>query len=188
MLPNRPIIMVDTDVLIDMTPWDHVAKAKDWEEFFSHIPEAKLRNGELLPLLELAKSSGAWLSYSSRVWNGHRGAVRGWMETNKAPRGSLYMRTVVHMPPATVAFNHARLIATRGLGERPVFMIHNDEEIAAKLRRRGIAALGVGQIPTTEAGFMAILKHARKIANTKPKVDANRGAPSTGKARGTAAV
>ncbi|WP_459952880.1 hypothetical protein, partial [Mycobacterium avium] len=60
------------------------------------------------------------------------------------------------------------MIAKKAHHRRPVFVIHNDVEIAAKLRKRGIAALGAAQMPTTVGKFRDILQHARKVPNTKP--------------------
>lgn len=168
---NNLIILVDTDTLIDMTPWDHLAKARDWEGFFSHLPEAGVRDAALIDRLTDAASEGAWIAYTSRWWTEHRDEVRAWLAEHGAPRGALYLRPSPRIDPARLAYNHARFIATRGKGVRPVFVIHADTAVAAALRKKGVAALGAAQMPTTVGKFRDILQHARKVPNTKPKTE-----------------
>lgn len=166
---HAPIILVDTDALIDMTPWDHLAKARDWEGFFSHLPEAGVHNAALIDRLTDAARDGCWITYTSRWWTEHRDEVRAWLAAHETPRGALYLRPSPRIDPARLAYNHTRFIAQRGGGVRPVFVIHADTAVAAALRKRGIAALGVDQVPMDAERFRAMLTHARKVPNTKPK-------------------
>lgn len=167
---TMPILLVDTDALADMSPWEELALAREWVEFFSHIPEAKPRDNDLLDMLELAKSDGCWVSYTSRWGTEHRPAVRDWLQVNGFPRGMLYTRDHIKMHPTAVAHVHARLITAKTRGHRPVFVIHNDPKVAAELRERGVTALSADQVPTTVKEFRAILQHARFVPfKPKPK-------------------
>ncbi|GAB4700694.1 hypothetical protein MOKP118_41850 [Mycobacterium avium subsp. hominissuis] len=163
-----PILLVDTDALSDMSPWESLAEAREWSEFFSHIPDAKPRDNALSDLLDLAKNDGCWVAYTSRWGTENRQALWEWLRAHDLPTGSVYMRTTPKMDPTGLAHLHVRVIAKKAHHRRPVFVIHNDVEIAAKLRKRGIAALGAAQMPTTVGKFRDILQHARKVPNTKP--------------------
>lgn len=166
---NRmPIIVVDTDALADLSPWEPLAKSREWDEFFSHIPDAAPRDNMLLDLLELAKDDGCWVTYHSRWDSKHRQSVWEWLRANSFPTGTIYLRPHANVSPVNLAHEHVQRIAKKALGNRPVLVIHNDPNIAAALRKKGVAALGVDQTPQTVKGFRELLTHARLVANTKP--------------------
>lgn len=168
---HQPIIVVDTDAVIDLSPWEQLAKDRDWDSFFSHIPDAKPRDNGLADLLELALADDCWVAYSSRWDVKHRDAVQDWLRDNGFPRSALYLRKTANHSPVSVAHRHVQAVANAAKGKRPVFMIHNHNDIAAALRRCGVAALGVSQVPRSVKEFRAILRHARPVAvATRPEV------------------
>lgn len=168
---NLPILLVDTDALADMSPWEGLAEGRAWEEFFSHIPDAKPRDNALLDLIELAKSDGCWVAYTSRWSSEHRQVIHTWLRDNGFPKASLYTRDHMRLNPVSLAHIHAKLVSAKAKGARPVFVIHNDVNIAAALRKRGVAALGVDQVPTEVKAFRAVLGHARSVPAMKTKED-----------------
>lgn len=166
---HMPIVVVDTDAICDLTPWEPLAKAREWDQFFSHIPDAAPRDNMLLDLLELAKSDGCWVTYTSRWDSKHRQPVWEWLRANGFPTGTIYLRPYANVSPVNLAHEHVQRIAKKALGNRPVIVIHNDPNIAAALCAKGIAAIDAARVPQTVKGFRDLLTHARLVANTKPE-------------------
>lgn len=167
---SLPIVLVDVDALVDLSPWEHLAQERQWEDFFSHIPQAQARDNDIPALLELAKTDGCWIGYTCRWRPDYRDDVYTWMDAHDLPRGALYMRSTEKMDASGLVIRHARFIAKKTENRRPVFIIHNDNDVAATLRKKGLAALGASQIPQTVKEFRAILQHARMVPTTpKPK-------------------
>lgn len=169
MSDTLPVVLVDIDALIDMDAWHTLAVERRWSEFFSHISEAPARDNSVPDMLDLAKGDGCWIAYTCRWDSRYRDAVFAWMGDHDLPRGTTYMRMSRGFDPVGLALRHAQLVTEKTAGRRPVFVIHNDADIAAALRKRGVAALGVNQIPMTVREFRAILNHARPVSRLKRK-------------------
>ena len=157
---SQPIVVVDTDAVIDMTPWGPLAKSRDWDEFFSHISEASPCAGDLVDLLELAKSDGCWVTYSSRWDHRFREDIRTWLVTHDAPRGSIYMRTNRWTDPATLVRHHVSVIARKAKWSRPVFVIHANDAVVSEVRMAGISVATPQTLPSTVSGFRDVLARA----------------------------
>lgn len=156
-MPQQPIIVVDVDAVAAMpSPPQRLTK----------VPP---RDNGLADLLELAKSEGCWVAYMSAWSAKHRPALYKWLDTHNFPRGTTYLRWDADTPVADMAAEHTRLISEKAKGARPVIVIHQDADIAADLRQRGITAIDAARVPQTVKGFRDLLTHARLVANTKPK-------------------
>jgi hypothetical protein len=153
-----PTLLVDTDALINLAPWDEDAKARRWFALFSHIPEAGPRNPALLDVLELAAGDGIRIGYSSRWPVLTLSLIREWIEDHGYPNGFVQTRRSPHASPADVAAIHAGE-ATRG--RSGVVVVHNDLAVATELRGRAIAALTPAQLPQTVEGLRRVFASAK---------------------------
>jgi hypothetical protein len=165
--PKTPIVLIDTDALIDLTPFQDEAEGKRWLAFYSHIPEAKPRNPGLIDVIELAKAVGCIALYTSR-WPDITGyLLREWLSDNGFPAFRTFFRRGRVDTPADLAAAHAGLAVARFGGKRPVLVVHNDPAVAAELRSRGIAALTPEQLPKTAEGLRKVFSLARPVAPLK---------------------
>jgi hypothetical protein len=168
----KPILLADLDAVIDMGPWQHLATARRWFDYFSHIPEARPRGNELLDALELATAEGCAVAYTSR-WPGVTTyLVREWLSANGFPEHPILDRRGFEAPADLLA-RHARVSAGRFRFRRPVLVIHNDADVAAEARRvHGLAAIGVAQLPPTVDGLRRLFTLARPAAPKTKKESA----------------
>lgn len=153
---QQPIIVVDADAIAAMpSPPCRLTK----------VPP---RDNGLADLLELAKSEGCWVAYTSTWHAKHRQALYKWLDTHNFPRGTTYLRWNADTPVTDMTAEHTRLISEKALGNRPVIVIHQDADVAAELRAKGIAAIHAARVPQTVKGFRDLLTRASLVANTKP--------------------
>lgn len=165
--PSPPIILIDTDAVLDLSPWQAAAEGKRWLEFYIHIPEAKPRNPDLIDVIELAKAEGCIALYTSR-WPDITGyLLREWLSANDFPLFNTYYRRGHTDTPAELVAVHAGLAVAKFGAKRPVLVIHNDPTVAAELRGRGIAALTPEQLPKTAEGLKKVFALARTVAPLK---------------------
>lgn len=167
--PKPPTLLVDTDCILDLSPWDEDAKARRWFALFSHIPDAEPRDNSLIDVLDLAQAEGIRIGYSSRWPMLTLTLIRDWIEAHGYPEGYVQTRRSPHASPAHLAAIHAGE-ATRG--RSGVVVVHNDTATAAELRQRGIAALAPAQLPRTVAGLRRVFelaKPAPRLTRPRPK-------------------
>jgi hypothetical protein len=162
-----PIVLIDTDALIDLSPWQAEAEAKRWLEFYTHIPDAEPHDNGLIDVIELAKAEGCIVGYSSR-WPDMTGyLLREWLEANGFPMFRTFYRNRHTDSPADLAAIHAAVAAGRFGAKRPVLIVHADDAVAAELHSRGIAALTPEQLPNTAEGLKKVFALARLAAPLK---------------------
>ncbi|MBP2452507.1 HAD family hydrolase [Mycolicibacterium lutetiense] len=162
--PQRPpIVLIDTDTLADMDPWQELAKGKRWTEFFSHIPDAKPRDNGVRDLIDFAKSEGAFVVYTSRWDAAYRRDAWAWLEGVGFPHFDLYMRTNPYLSPAEVRLRHAVRASAKVRHTRPVVVIDADPAVCVELRAKGIAAVCADKVPDTVAGLRSLLAYARPL-------------------------
>jgi hypothetical protein len=171
-MTKPPIVLIDTDALVNLDPWHAAAEAKRWLEFYTRIPEAEPRNPGLADVIELAKAEGCIAGYSSR-WPEITGyLLREWLSENGCPPFRTFFRRGRVDTPADLAAAHAGLAVARFGEKRPVLVVHNDPAVAAELRSRGIAALTPEQLPKTAVGLRKVFSLARPVAPLKKKAGA----------------
>jgi hypothetical protein len=167
--PKPPTLLVDTDCVLSLDPWEADAKARRWFELFSHIPDAEPRNGGLLDVLELAQEDGIRIGYTSRWPMLTLQLIRDWIEEHGYPEGYVQTRRSPRISPADLAAIHAGE-ATRG--RSGVLVVHADEAVTAELRSRSIAALTPAQLPQTVEGLRRVFdlaKPAPRLLKPRPK-------------------
>lgn len=153
---QQPIIVVDADAIAAMpSPPCRLTKVSP-------------RDNGLADLLELAKSEGCWVAYTSTWHAKHRQALYKWLDTHNFPRGTTYLRWDADTPIADLTAEHARLISRKARDARPVLVIHNDPTVAAALRKKGIAAIDAASVPQTVRGFRELLTRARLVHGMFP--------------------
>ena len=167
-----PTLLVDTDALINLDPWEGEAQQKRLLHFFLHIAEAQPRNPQLLSVAELAQAEGIKIAYSSRWPELCSYLVRPWLQHNGFPEAFINWRRSGWTSPAELGAIHAAAAGRRG----SVLMLHNDECVAGELRQRfGIAALTPAQLPATADGLRKVFSLARVVAPFElPKRQPNR--------------
>jgi hypothetical protein len=164
---KQPVILIDTDCLVNLDPWHAAAEAKRWLEFYTHVPEAEPRNPGLADVIELAKAEGCIVGYSSR-WPDITGyLLREWLSDNGFPAFRTFFRRGRVDTPADLAAAHAGLAVARFGEKRPVLLVHNDSAVAAELRQQGIAALTPEQLPKTVEGLKKVFSLARNVTPLK---------------------
>jgi hypothetical protein len=166
---TAPILLVDLDAVIDMSPWQALAAGKRWIEFFGHLPSARPRHPELLDAIELAKADGCIVNYVSRWPEITSYLVQEWLQANDFPHfHALHRRGF--SGPADLLAHQAAVASTRFKGRRPVLAIHADPEVAAEARRdHGLAAIGVAQLPDTTDGLRRLFALARPVTPQERK-------------------
>lgn len=157
---TTPTVLIDTDTLIDLDPWQAEAREKRWLHFFLHIAEAAPRNPALLDVIELAKADGARVEYSSRWLSAAIYLVREWLTAHGYPAARVWTRYNPAMDPVALAALHAGLVSG---GKRPVLIVHNDDGVSAALRQLYIAALTPAQLPGTVEGLRRAFALARPV-------------------------
>lgn len=169
---NQPILVVDTDAISDLDTWHALAEAREWDEFFSHIPDALPRENNVLDALYFAQSEGCWLAYASRWDEKHRAAVRAWLTDNDFPHGALHMRRERNMSPDYLLARQAQNVARKAAFYRPVILVAGNAELAEQItEKRGVVAVSVEDVPDTVSGLRYMLKAARKITPPPPRKD-----------------
>lgn len=155
-----PTLLIDTDALISLDPWEAEVAAKRWLHFYLHIPDAAPRHPQLLDAAELAVADGLRIAYTSRWPEMTSYLVKPWLEQHGYPGGYINWRRSGWASPAELAAVHAAAAGRRG----PVLVVHNDVEAAAELRSRfGIAALAPEQLPATVEGLRRVFALARPV-------------------------
>lgn len=162
-----PIVLVDMDAISDMSPWADLAESRQWDEFFSHIPDAKPHDNAVLDLVELAQADGCRVMYTCRWDSAYRPQTWEWLERSGFPPGVLYMRPSNRPSPDWLQVIHARAASERAKFRRPVLIISGDADLAADVRRAGVTAVGVFELPETVGGFRELLAHARVITESE---------------------
>jgi hypothetical protein len=161
---TAPILLIDLDAIIDMTPWQSLASGKRWIEFFSRIPVARPRHPELLDAIELAKADGCIVNYVSRWPEITCYLVQEWLEASGFPHFHVLHRRGFAAPAELLA-RQAAAASARFKGRRPVLAVHADPVVAAAARRdHGLAAIGVEQLPATTEGLRRLFALARPVA------------------------
>lgn len=161
--PKPPTLLVDTDALIDLDPWQEEAQAKRWLHFFLRVTEAQPRHPALLDAIELAKTDGVRVEYSSRWIPASQYLLRDWLAEHGYPAARMWMRRNPNLSAADLAAQHAAFVST---GKRPVLIVHNDDEVTAALRQRHIVALTPAQLPQTVEGLRRVFALARPVPLT----------------------
>lgn len=156
----KPILLVSLDALADLSPWEPLAKARQWSEFFSHIGDAAPRDNGVSDLIELTTAErSAFICYTSRWDIAYRPQTLAWLEANDLPRASMWLRkSATHMAESVVV-DHARL-AVKKMGVRPVLVIEQDPELAARLGARGLATITPDELPASVKGLRRLLNSA----------------------------
>ena len=114
----------------------------------------------MLDAIELAKSDGVRVEYSSRWIPASQYLLRDWLADNGYPGARMWMRRNPNLSPADLGAQHAAFVST---SKRPVLIVHNDDEVAAALRQRRIAALTPAQLPATVEGLRRAFTLARPV-------------------------
>lgn len=156
----KPILLISTDALADLSPWEDLAKSRQWSEFFSHIGDAAPRDNGVADLIELVSAERpAFVMYTSRWDAAHRPETLAWLEANGLPRRSMWLRTRRELAPEIVTERHATLAISK-LGARPVLVIEQDPALAETLRARGLAVVTPDQLPASVKGLRTLLATA----------------------------
>lgn len=162
-LKRAPLVLIDTDAIVDLSPWEELAKDGKWIAFFSNIPDAAPRTNGVRDLIDFAKSERAFVAYTSRWYLDYRPETWAWLEANAFPHFDLYLRTHPRQSPAEVRLRHAVAASAKVSHKRPVLVIDADPEVCAELRAKGIAAVPADKVPDTVAGLRSLLAYARPL-------------------------
>lgn len=154
-------LLIDTDALINLVPWEELVREKRWLHYFLHIADAAPRHPQLLDAVELAVADGLRVAYTSRWPEITSYLVKPWLQEHGYPAGYVNWRRSGWASPAELAAMHAATAGRRG----PVLLVHNDSAVAAELRSRfGIAALAPEQLPATVEGLRRVFELARPVS------------------------
>lgn len=169
--PHGPLLLVDTDTFIDLDPWEPLAKDKQWDEFFTHIPEAKMRDNGILDLVEFAHSEGAKIVYTSRWGAQYRSVVWAWLDEHKMPFADLYLRKNNVHHAITVRTTHAALASSKAKNRRPVLCVEHFDTLAAHLRDRKVRVVLDSELPESVKGMRELLRTAAMLPEKMRRSD-----------------
>lgn len=160
---RAPLVLIDTDSIADLTPWQELARTRNWREFFSTIPDAKPRDNGVRDLIDFAKSEGAFIAYTARWDAAYRRETWAWLTDYKFPHFDLYMRTHPCQAPAEVRLRHAVAASAKLRHKYPVLVIDNDPQVCAELRAKSVAAVPANRVPETVTALRSLLAYARPL-------------------------
>lgn len=160
---RAPLVLIDTDSIVDLTPWEELAKDGKWIAFFSNIPDAKPRANNIRDFIDFAKGEGSFVAYTSRWYLDYRPETWAWLAANDFGKFDLYMRTHPRQSPAEVRLRHAVAASAKVWHKRPVLVIDNDPQVCTELRAKGVAAVPADKVPNTVAGLRSLLAYARTL-------------------------
>ncbi|MDM2175307.1 Uncharacterised protein [Mycobacteroides abscessus subsp. abscessus] len=159
-------LIIDMDALADLSQWENLAHAKQWDEFFAHIPDAPLRYTATAALARWASAHGARVVISSRWDERHRAAATAWLSAHNVPSNSLYMRRSANPDAPSLAHRHAITASKRRPGT-PVLVVHNSGTVATALRSRDVRALPADRITDDPAMWARLITYAKPLTMKK---------------------
>lgn len=160
---RAPLLLIDTDAIVDLTPWQELARTRAWRKFFSNIPDAKPRDNNLRDFIDFAKAEGAFIAYTSRWDAAYRRETWAWLTDNEFPHFDLHMRTHPCQPPAEVRLRHTVAASAKLRHKYPVLIIDNDPQVCTELRAKRVAAVPADRVPETVTALRSLLAYARPL-------------------------
>lgn len=163
---TTPTLIIDMDALADLRQWENLARAKAWDEFFAHIPDAPLRDTATVALARWASDHGVRVVISSRWDERHRAAATAWLSEHNVPTTALYMRRSASPDAPSLAHRHA-ITASKRRPCTPVLVVHNSATVATALRSRDVRALPADRITNDPSMWARLLTYAKPLTVKK---------------------
>ncbi|MHB1954727.1 MAG: phosphatase domain-containing protein [Sulfobacillus sp.] len=144
MITKTCCIIVDIDgTLADISQFLHLLEQhpKNWQEFFSHLSEAK----PIQPIIDLIQNlhhgiNAPLIVYATGRPETYRGVTLDWLNTHNLPISSLYMRkNDDHRPDSII--KREILCEIKNSGLNPVLVIDDRPEVVNMWREEGIVCL-----------------------------------------------